>query len=165
MHMIWDAFIHTPWWVYVLLVYLIKVGVGALKTREVPIRNLFIIPCIFSLMSFHTLLTSFKIDAFTLSIWLASLVIGFLIGLIHIHISNMAVDHKKRTIEIPGSWTTLVVILLIFVAKYYFGYELARDPALMENTYFEIAALIVSGVGTGIFVGRLAYFLHWFKMH
>jgi len=31
-------------------------------------------------------------------------------------------DKKKSLVKVPGSWSTLIVVLLIFAVKWYFGY-------------------------------------------
>lgn len=163
MNIIWQTLINTPWWVYLLLAYLIKVGIQASKTRTVELKKLFIIPAVFAFMSIHTLLYSFTIDALTILTWFASILIGMVLGWIQIYRYKLKVDKKNVLIQIPGTWSTLITIMIIFIAKYYFGYELATDPALAQQTMFEMSALLISGVCTGFFIGRLICYLYRFQ--
>ncbi len=160
MQAIWNALVHTPWWVYVLLIYLIKVGIRASKTNVVSIIKLSIIPIIFTVMSVHTLVSAFPISIFTVSVWAATLLLGCILGFWQIFRLNIQVDKQHYLIRVPGTWTTLVIILIIFASKYYFGYELAVDPNLATQNWFEISLLLVSGVCTGLFIGRLICYVY-----
>jgi len=44
---IWQTAVNTPWWVYFLLCFLVKMGVQASKTRVVSLKRLLIIPLLF----------------------------------------------------------------------------------------------------------------------
>ena len=44
---------------------------------------------------------------------------------------------SKWLLKFPGSWVTMILILLIFIVKYTFGYALSSDPNLVQNTRFE----------------------------
>lgn len=157
---IWEIALQTPWWVYALFVYLMYVGVKASRPSELPLKVLFIIPIIFTYMSVHTLLVSFKVDGSSVSIWATSILVGTFLGYLQIFRVKLTVDREKGLIRVPGTWSTLIIIFIIFATKYYFGYELAVDPALASNTIFEFTALGVSGLCTGMFIGRLICYLH-----
>ena len=163
MNSIWQTLINTPWWVYLLLAYLIKVGIQASKTRTVELKKLFIIPTVFTLISIHTLLYSFAIDALTILTWFAAILTGMVLGWIQIYQYKLKIDKKNGLIQIPGTWSTLIIIMIIFITKYYFGYELAIDPALAQQSTFEMSALLISGICTGFFIGRLICYFYRFQ--
>ncbi len=160
MEIIWQIIIHTPWWVYLLLIYLIRVGIRASKTRIVTLKKLFIIPLIFTFLSVHTLITSFSLSVFTVTIWVVAILIGAILGWFQIYRYKLKVDRQHLLIQVPGTWSIMILIVIIFATKYYFGYELAVDPKLVEQTGFEFAVLAVSGVCTGLFIGRLVCYLY-----
>ncbi len=160
MNQIWQTLTHTPWWVYLLFVYLILLGIKASKTRMVSLRKLFVIPLFFTFISIHTLFTSFSINAFSLSVLVGSILVGTLAGWAQIIRYQLKIDKQHGVIQIPGSWVTLALILVIFASKYYFGYELATDPQLVKQTGFEFSMLGISGLTTGLFVGRLACYVY-----
>lgn len=157
---IWQALVHTPWWVYLLLAYLIKIDIQASKTRVASLKKLFILPTILLLMSIHTLITSFPINPFTLTIYIISILLGIALGFWQIYRLKIKIDKKHMLIQLPGTWSTLIVVLIVFAAKYFFGYELAVDPNLVKQTDFEIIMLGISGILTGLFVGRVICYLY-----
>lgn len=160
MNAIWTAAIQTPWWVYVLFIYLVQRGISASKSQVISIKKLIILPVVFIALSIHTLVTAFHVNAAAILVWFASIITGSVIGWLLICRHQFKVDKKKLLILLPGSWMTLILILAIFVSKYYFGYQLGSDPALANQTNFEFSMLAISGVCTGLFVGRLLCYFH-----
>lgn len=65
---IWQAAIHTPWWVYVLLGYLIAVGIKASKERVIPFWKIFVLPTIFLSISIQNLTTIENIEYLSIGI-------------------------------------------------------------------------------------------------
>lgn len=159
MNMIWEALTHTPWWVYFLFFYLVYVGYDATKTRVVSFKRLFILPTIFLAISLNSLLTSFHISPTTVIVYLFSLLLGVCGGWLLVRKVDVKFDHNRGLVKLPGTWATLILILMIFSTKYYFGYSFAIDPTLAEDTYYELLMLSVSGVCTGLFIGRLSCYL------
>jgi hypothetical protein len=160
MNLIWDALTHTPWWVYLLFFYLLKIGYDATKSQIVSFKKLYILPLVFLALSINTLLTSFQISPTTLLVYLLSLLSGSGIGWLLVRNSDLKFDHKNGLVRVPGTWVTLILIMMIFFTKYFFSYSLSVDPTLAEDTNFEFLMLSVSGVCTGLFVGRLGGYLY-----
>lgn len=163
METILDALQGTPWWVYVLLVYLIIIGIQASKTRVVSILRLFILPILFTVLSLETLLTAVTPDFFAVSSWLGSVMVGVILGWWQISLWRIQTDRRHFLVRVPGNWSTLILILIIFATKYYFSYQLAVDPQLLDQTWFEFSMLAISGLCTGLFIGRLLCFLYRMK--
>jgi Family of unknown function (DUF6622) len=158
-----QAALHTPWWVYLLFVYLVKVGIRASKTGVVSIHKLYVIPLIFTLMAIETVINNVGLTANTVALWAFSTVFGIIIGWFLVYPLKLRCDHQNKLIEVPGSWSTLVIIMMIFASKYYFGYALSVDPNLVNNTNFEIALLGVTGICSGLFVGKLLCYVYRLK--
>jgi hypothetical protein len=156
---IWQALNNTPWWVYVLLAYLVTIGIKAAKTQVVSLKKLFIMPILFTFLSVHALLTSVKTNAFAISCWAIAMALGILVGWLQTARYDIKIDKTKYLIQIPGNWSTLIIISIIFVSKYYFGYKLAVDPQMVNHTWFEVSLLGVTGICAGLFVGRLSFLL------
>lgn len=163
MDAIWNAAIHSPWWVYVLFIYCMFIGYKASKTGIVPLGKLIALPAIFLAMSIETLINSFKITPFLFGVWIFAIIVGTGLGWLQICKQAIRVDKEKKLFEVPGTWLTAIVIFLIFAVKYYFGYELAADPGLTKQTTFEVAMLFLSGAFSGLFVGKLLNFLYRLK--
>lgn len=157
---IWEILIHTPWWVYLILAYVLNVGIRASKTRVVALKKLFIVPAIFLFMSIHTLVTSIKIDIFTVTIWSLAILLGTGLGWWQIARYQLQVDKKHGLIRLPGTWSTLLIIAIIFITKYYFGYQQAVNPDFANQASLIYSLLAVSGICTGLFIGRLICYLY-----
>lgn len=160
MNAIWTAASQTPWWVYVLFIYLVQRGISASKPQVVSIKKLTILPIVFIVLSIHTLATAFHVNAMVIVVWFASIIFGSVIGWLLICRHQFKVDRKKLLIQLQGSWITLILILAIFVSKYYFSYQIGSDPALENQTSFEFSMLAISGVCTGLFIGRLLCYFY-----
>lgn len=89
---------------------------------------------------------------------LIPLCVGMLLGYGQGYWQRIEVDRQRLRLRIRGTWSTLIIILIIFFTKYYFGYQSAVDPRLLTNTAFELSMLLVSGITAGLFIGRLIYY-------
>ena len=155
---------NTPIWVYILFAYLIFVGIKATKPRQVQLKQLLIMPILFTYFSIETLINNMQVTVLAVVILAISMMVGTALGWWQIHKLPIKVDKEKRIFEIPGSWSTLIIILIIFSSKYYFGYAMAIDPHVLENTGFEVAMLSISGICSGLFIGRLLNYLYRFNV-
>ncbi len=143
----------TSSWVFIVFGYVLFVGIQALKTRTVPVLRLFILPAIFLLWGVYSVLNKFS-SPITILIWLITLLLGSMLSWLYYRKLKIKVDRQQQTVTLPGSSVTLILILLIFSAKYFFGYLYATDPLAHENLLIQMASLATSGIITGIFVGR-----------
>jgi len=157
--MILEALLGTPWWVYLVFLYLLKVGVGATKTHVVSVKKLFVIPVVFWIHSMTTILFSFQFSQFSCALYSFSLLCGMGGGWLLISNLNLKFDKYRGLIQVPGNWSTITLIMFVLSAKYYFGYSLAVNPEISQDPNFKILMLTVSGVCSGVFLGRLFCFL------
>lgn len=153
----------TPWWVFLLLYILIVIGFKALKKQVVSVKRLVILPLVFIALSVHSIIIAFQLSISSISIWLGSFIVGTLISFFLVYRHKIVVDRKHWLVQLPGSWITLVLILLIFASKYYFSYEMNASPALVKQIGFEFSLLFAYGICTGLFTGRLACYLYRLK--
>lgn len=154
--------VSTPWWVYLLLVYLLNLGYQATKTRTVSIKKLFIIPTIFTYFSLHTLIKTTPMSLFSLSTFVSSLMSGSALGWLQISLYQIEVDRENKLLKLPGTWSTLIIILIVFILRYYFSYRLMTHPGLETHLQFTLFILLLSGICTGLFLGRFLCYLYRF---
>ena len=156
---IWEYMLHTPWWVYALFFYLLFVGVKAIKPRTIPLGKLFIIPAVFFVWGVSGIIEAAGFSMLHVLWWLLGLIV--VAGLAYLRVSRLSImaNRANKTMQIPGTYTTLIVILIIFASKYYFAAMLGTNPNLVHNMKFIIADLMISGGVTGWFVGNLAGYL------
>lgn len=160
---IWETLTHTPWWVYLLLVYIIRAGFQASSTQVLSFSRLFIAPVIFAFAALHTLLATIKVSYIDLLIWSCFFIIGILLGMWLIKRLAIKVDKKNSLIQIPGTWSTLIVMVIIFLSKYYFAYKLTRHPHYAAQLDFVLTMLSISALCTGLLLGKLLGYLNKIK--
>lgn len=153
-----DALKGTPWWVYALFIYLVVVGVKTIKPQVASLKKIFILPLIFIVWSLSGLGGKLSLGL-DLSVWIPSFILGILVGWGLTRSLKIKADKKKALIRVPGGLLTLVLILVVFGVKYYFGYTYATDPGASTNFNIVAADLISSGIITGMFFGRLFCYL------
>ena len=167
MDFIKSLIVDTPWWVYVIFIYIIIKGIKAFHTQDLPYVKTFIIPLLFlalGISSFTHYLMNGSSSLIALY-WLVGLGIGILMN--HFIIANpiLAVNHSKKIVTIKGSPWLLIYLLTIFIVKYYFGYQLAAHPEVIHDHAMMATLLSISGVFTGIFTHKLWQYRQAIKHH
>lgn len=160
MNAAWQIINHTPWWVYLLFVYLIFISYRATKTKIVSLKRLVLIPIIFVFIALHTLLTLVTPSIETILVAFITALIGGIFGWLHIRSLNIKFDKRRALLQIPGSWLTMALILIVCITKFMFSYELALDPKIVNDTPFEISLLAVTSFCAGLFLGRFACYIY-----
>lgn len=154
---IWETVANTPWWVFVLFTYLVIVGYLASRPRIVPIKKLVILPTLFIALSCFNIYKVFTLTNEHIVIWLGMLVIGFGLGWLQFKKLNIKAIKEQAAIMIPGTWTLLLIIVLIFSLRYYYGYQLALNPNIFNDPKTANILLSAYGLTAGLFSGRLAF--------
>jgi hypothetical protein len=155
---IYQAMVHTPWWVWILFGILLFRGITALKATTIPLINIFIIPAIFLVLSLYSVLGSDQL--FTLlPIWLLFFVLGIAIGWFLFQKIKIHIDKQHNLITIPGSPLLLIMLFSIFIIKYGFGYIAAIRPLLAQTLPFIASKTGLSAIIVGIFAARVICFL------
>ena len=157
-----DAFKGTPWWVYVLFIYLLSRGILALKTRTISLYKIFILPGVFFIWGLSSLTGKLN-STQSIVLWASGLFLGCIIGwLMYCH-RRIQVDKKHALVTFPGSSLTLILVLTIFAVKYFFGYVQAAQVLTQYNCLLSALNALTSGTITGILVGRVASVLHQYN--
>ncbi|MCB1114668.1 MAG: hypothetical protein KDK62_07925 [Chlamydiia bacterium] len=149
----------TPWWVFLIFGILVKIGLDATKSHRAPIGKLVIMPGGFFILSLVQLLKSPHFSAELLASFILALLVGAYGGFRLVQNKDIRFDAKKGLVYLPASWVTLTLVLTIFSAKYYFGYQLAAHPELEKDTHFAMQSLGTSGVCSGLFIGRFICYI------
>lgn len=147
----------TPWWVYVIFIYIIIKGIKAFKTQDLHYAKIFIIPLLFLALGISSL-THYLMNgsAPLLALyWIIGLGIGIALNRFVLGNPILAVNHHQKMVTIKGSPWLLIYLLAIFVIKYYFGYQLAAHPEIINDHTMMATLLGISGVFTGIFTHKL----------
>ncbi|WP_350238033.1 DUF6622 family protein [Pectobacterium colocasium] len=143
---------HTPYWVWVVLGYLIYAGIKASQPRRQSLTRMLVVPIVFMVWGvsaiFHTLLFPLAAAGGFLLALLVGLGIGWMLGK-----TSGAYLPESRVFQRTGSWWPLGLMLLTFCSRFYFSVQLARFPALAHDLVFCLLSGAVGGITAGIFSG------------
>lgn len=145
----------TPWWVWVVFIYLVVIGIQATKSITVSLFRMAIIPVILTLWSWYSLIHHPVIRIIT---WLIAFAVGILIGL-RFFSTKVTVDKKNKRVHLAGSYLPLIFYLLFFLLKYVLGFTYAIHPEYKNFAFLWAIDAVSSGLISGIFSGRLLYII------
>lgn len=145
---------HTPVWAWILLAYLVTKGWKARTPGDTTLAKMAIIPVVFTAWGLYDLVTLYGVTVETAIVWLAGIAIGASIGWSIGSRFNLVADRSAGVIHRPADMTMLPLLLVTFAVKYSFGVIAAVAPHLLAESGFRIADLVLSGLFTGIFVGK-----------
>jgi hypothetical protein len=150
-----DIIIGTPSWVWILLCYIIFIGLKATRDHKIFAPKLFVIPTILIGTTF------FLEDTMNIALYLLSLIIGVGIGVLLSYNAPIKILKKSKTIKVPGTYLRLIILLLFFFIKYSFSYIQATNLELALQYAF--LGTITTGLISGYFLGialRYSYKLY-----
>lgn len=154
MSFLWQVIVHTPAWVWLLLLLLLWLGWSGLKSRVVPIWRPALLPLIGVGVGVSGLAQSSQ-PALAIASWLAGLLValtpGYLLGC-----RRPARRLPDGHLEIPGSWFALVFGLSVFLVRYALGVLFGLAPALRSEPLWVSLSAGVGGVVAGVGLGWLA---------
>jgi hypothetical protein len=155
----WQILTHTPIWAFVLLAYLVWVGIKAMRPRTVTIWRSLIVPAVFIVWGLSRLLSSRDLAA-PLVAWLGAAAVLLVVGLLTA--KPLELDHATGEIKRPGSVVPLIRNITVFALQYAVAVIAAVDPH--DATAAAIVGRIISGGTTGYFLGRtVALLRQYFK--
>ncbi|MDR1231800.1 MAG: hypothetical protein LBK61_10415 [Spirochaetaceae bacterium] len=147
---------NTPVWVWIVLLYLIISGVSSTKKHKQHIAKLFILPCAFLFLFVFNLIQEHSIKLF--GICMALVVMGCIFSLIFIRKGGI-VEAEEHSVTLEGSFSGLVLSVLVFSTKYFFSYKRAIEDYHDSYTVIENAVYsILTGISATILALRLLEF-------
>lgn len=154
----WASIAETPWWIWAAFVYLIWAGITATSARIVSMKSLFMIPVIFLLLSFIAMVTQLQINSFNLFAWIACMLIGLPLGWLQCRALKIQALKNQRALYIPGTYSLLIMLVVLAIVKYSTGFELSIGFKLLQPHYSPLL-MAIYGFGIGLFAGRIFYAL------
>jgi hypothetical protein len=146
--------LYTPRWVFGLLAGLIVLGLLQVRTRQVPIQAVFIMPVAMTMMSLIGTLMDLGFTAVTISCWLLGAVSVTLLLVKISSNSSVAYDHTTRKLRLQGSWIPLLVILIIFCTRYALGMSFGMNLTIVHKFYFAPLMSLILGALSGYFIAQ-----------
>ena len=164
MEHLWQILSGASWWVYVLLIIFVRLGIQSMRPRVITLQRMILFPLFFIVWSVYRLYQNNGLEFPSLIVWWAlCLIFGSYLGVKEVRSWKVHVDKEKRTITIPGNYSTIVLILAIFILNFFWGYFYATLANIPYWIY--LADTITTTIFTGFFVGRGGFFLKRYLSH
>jgi len=144
----------NPIWVWVLLAFLLFLGIRALRPATAPLWRVAILPTVFFVWGLSGLISLYGLTLQRALPWAVALLGGMLVGMLIAARQPIRADKARHLLRTPGGPLTLVLVLLIFSIRYVFGVLHAMQPESFVEPRFWLTEIAVSAVLTGMFIGR-----------
>jgi len=152
MDLFFEIIEQTPYWVYLIFIALVMIGLKSTRSRIVSIKKLLLLPIIFTIWNLIWLSERIQGHYFLLVFWILGLGAGGFFGWLMVRRWVIHVYKIAQSALLPGSWSPLILILLVFVVRYFFVFNYTKHPQSASHLFLSDA--LISGVITGIFIGR-----------
>ena len=145
----------TPPWVWGILVLLVVLGVQQGRERRVSRARLLILPLAMAAFALFSLVRGLGWNPVALAGWAAGM--GVAVA------ANEFLLRSPRGVRaeaaggpwiVPGSWTPMILMMWIFLARYAFAVTLAMHPERSADATFVAASAGLFGLLSGIFAAR-----------
>jgi hypothetical protein len=91
------------------------------------------------------------------AVWGGAFLCGLFIGSQFVRRMGIQYDCASRKVTIPGSYLYMIMYLVIFGIRDYFGFKQATDPQSVDGIYVSSAMTALSGVCTGMLGGFVVF--------
>ncbi len=149
-----DILLHTPTWVWALLLALVWAGLRQTLTRQVSLTRVTVLPLVLVGLSLYGTATVFASQPWVLLVWAKAALLVALLVLRRPVPQGTRFDLSSQTFTLPGSWAPLVLITGIFCTKYAVGVTAAVAPALLHSTPVALGVGALCGVFSGVLGAR-----------
>lgn len=154
--------LQTPVWAWAILAYLLTRGIQARRPAHTSLGRLIIIPALLTAWGLYDLVRHHGLAADTIGIWLLGIAAGAALGWRIVARFDITADRAAGTLHRPADKSLLPLLLVTFAVKYTFGVIAAVNPALLASPGIGFADLVLSGLFSGIFIGKfLRYLAIW----
>ncbi len=144
--------INTPTWVYTLFLSLIGFGWSQTRNRSVNQYFLALAPLGMTAFSLYGTVQAFGVTA--IGVWAIGVAAALGLGLALKRPEGVRYSPATVSFSVPGSWTPLALMMLVFVVRYAIAVCIGIDPALRQAGMFSLAASLAYGLLGGVFPAR-----------
>ena len=99
--------------------------------------------------------------------WVLGLAAGGFIGWKTTMRLQLEFNYERQVVRMPGSWSTLLLLLVICAAKVgagYLGYLSVADVrGMLSGAWMAAMVFVVSGFCTGILLGRIGAYCRQYR--
>lgn len=144
---------HTPLWVWVVLIILIKRGVALMRDNEVSLGRSLIMPAIFIIWGLDKIATKFNFPIQLAVVYIIFMMLGAIVSLF-MYRHKIYYTENGSLIQ-GGSVFPITIMLTNFIVKYCLNVLLATQPMLYGNFIFNLIYGIISGFTVGLLFGGI----------
>ncbi len=159
--MISEILKNIPWYVYLILYFVLVRGIKALKDQVVDLKKVLILPLLMNIWVIVEIQEMFGFGHISVVLkCLLSMVLGIILGW---RLIRGQVSWVDNSVLLRGSPVTLILVLSIFVAKFTIFTWSGFHPELWSYTWFATGVIMIFAGIAGISLGRLAYMMSIIK--
>ncbi len=149
-----EVFSQTPFYVWVIFIYLLKRGIKASRDGELSLPKMFIMPSIFIIWGLEKLLTNFSYIGISMIFYSICMCFGTLISY-YLYSRYRKIYIKDGSLYKTGSYLSITIMMTNFFAKYLLNVAMAVNPLLYSTLFFNILYSLLSGFSVGLFIGGI----------
>ena len=156
----------TPFWVWIVFSYGIVIGTQGLSPRRIHLGKNLLITLFFIYLNISSLIHACAQFPSLSVVWLIATAIGATVGFYFLTRPPIEILANRYNLLVEGSAVFLIVFPILFAAKFSYGVLTAIAPDILSNIGFEIAFFTITGLCSGIMVGRtLCYLSHYLELN
>lgn len=144
----------TPFYVWILLIFLLKRGLNSAKDGEVSFPKMFIVPLIFMVWGLEKLFTGFSYLNIAMIFYIIFMCFGLLISYF-LYSRYRKLYIKENSLYKTGTYLPLIFVIVNFFVKYLLGVALSINPSLYSTLYFSTLYSLLCGFSVGLFIGGI----------
>ncbi|MED6310339.1 MAG: hypothetical protein VX624_10610 [Pseudomonadota bacterium] len=133
------------------------------QTRIVGYWQLWILPAAIFAVSFTSIL-AIEPDTSSVASWIFGIAAGCGLGWSFHRDETLRVDRKHGLLWFEREWKTLILIIIVFVYGYYWGYKTATAPELVTIPGVALNYVGFNGILTGLFIGWRLHTFYVYRM-
>ncbi len=153
--MTYQILVHTPLWVWAMLLALVLLGLTQAFTRHASLRRVILLPLVVTGLSLHGTLSPFEANYWNWVLWIGAALASLAWFATSELPAGVHYDAVNKVFWLPGSWVPLGLMMAIFLTRYVFGVVLAMEPALTKDPAVTAIVASVYGALSGVFIGRM----------
>jgi hypothetical protein len=152
--MLFQILTGAPIYAYAILPVLIWYGWMQSRTRAAGKTKVLMLPIIMTFLSLGGVVQSFGPHLPALLSWVCGFALAAVINQVLRAPSGVTYNPGTRRFQLPGSWIPLILMMLIYAAKYTVGATAILNPELAATAGFAALLSLVFGSTSGIFFAR-----------
>lgn len=161
----WGTIAETPWWIYLIVLYVLKVAYQSTKPAFITLKSSMLFPSIVTSILIFSMASLIRLDFYQYLLLALSLVPGLILGCLQFHFRRIKAIKSKNQFYIPGSWSVFVIVFTLFLAKFYFyGFNFSLNAEALKQNNNSLPMIALCGLMIGLMIGRMGSFYRCMKV-